>query len=65
MSKRIAKIYVDMDGVLANFEKKWIEQYGLDPEMTHRHKKERKEQFKQFVKNHEFAVLEQIGRAHV
>ena len=47
-----------MDGVLANFEKKWIEQYGLDPEMTHRHKKERKEQFKQFVKNHEFAVLE-------
>jgi 5'(3')-deoxyribonucleotidase len=58
MSKRMKKIYVDMDGVLANFEKKWVELHGFDPEMTHKHKKERKEQFKQFVKNHEFAVLE-------
>lgn len=58
MSKRIKKIYVDMDGVLANFEKKWVELYGFDPEMTHKHKKKRKEQFKEFVKNHEFAVLD-------
>ena len=47
-----------MDGVLANFEKKWIELYGLDPEMTHKHKKEGKNRFKDFVENKEFAVLE-------
>jgi 5'(3')-deoxyribonucleotidase len=58
MPKRIEKIYVDMDGVLANFEKKWVQLYGFDPEMTHKHKKLRKEQFKDFIKNHEFAVLE-------
>lgn len=58
MPKRIKKIFVDMDGVLANFEKKWVELYGFDPEMTHKHKTQRKEQFKDFVKNHEFAVLD-------
>lgn len=52
------KIYVDMDGVLANFEKKWVEINGFDPEMTHKHKTQRKEQFRDFVKNHEFAVLD-------
>lgn len=58
MSKRIKKIYVDMDGVIANFQKKWIELYGLDPEMTHKHKKDGKEKFKKFVEDKEFAVLE-------
>lgn len=60
MSKRIKKIYVDMDGVIADFEKKWIELYGLDPEMTHKHKKEGKERFKDFVHNREFVVLEMM-----
>lgn len=50
-----------MDGVLANFEKKWIELYGLDPEMTHKHKKEGKNRFKEFVENKEFAVLEPMS----
>lgn len=58
MPKRIKKIYVDMDGVLANFEKKWVELYGFDPENTHKHKKLGKERFKEFVENHEFSVLE-------
>ena len=58
MKHKVSKIFVDMDGVLANFEKKWVELYGFDPEMTHMHKKERKEQFKDFVKDHEFAVLD-------
>lgn len=61
MSKRIKKIYVDMDGVLADFNKKWVEKYGFDPEMTHKHKKQRKEQFSDFVKDHEFSVLDPMS----
>ena len=57
------KIYVDMDGVLADFQKKWIELYGLDPETTHKHKKEGKERFKDFVYNREFAVLDMMRDA--
>lgn len=63
MSKRVKKIFVDMDGVLCNFEKKWVELYGFDPETTHKHKKLGKERFKDFVHNHEFAVLEPMADA--
>ena len=58
MSKRIMKIYVDMDGVIANFQKKWVELYGTD-----NHKKEGKNNFKDFVDNKEFAVLEPMPDA--
>ena len=65
MSKRVKKIYVDMDGVLANFEKRWVDIYGFDPEMTHKHKAQRKQEFQDFVDNKEFAVLEPMPDMHV
>jgi len=53
-----------MDGVIADFERKWIDLFGLDPEMTHKHKKKGKENFKQFVDDREFAVLEPMPDMH-
>ena len=43
-----------MDGVLADFDKKWKEVYGFDPHI----KKKGENNFHDFVQNQEFAVLE-------
>lgn len=53
MSKRIKKIFVDMDGVLADFKKKWDELYGQG-----QYEKFDRSRFNDFVSNHEFAVLD-------
>jgi hypothetical protein len=46
-----------MDGVLCNFERKWVELYGFDPETMHKKKVFRKH-FNEFIKDKEFAKLE-------
>lgn len=55
MPKRITKIYVDMDGVLANFEKRWKELFGDT--------KYNNSNFEIFIRNQEFAVLDAMSDA--
>ena len=54
----IAKIYLDMDGVLSDFTKRYQEISGSTPERD-----DKSERFGQFFDK--FIEEEQIGRAHV
>ena len=53
---KIAKIYVDMDGVLCDFEKRYRERYG-DVKDRDR-KKDFRPNFDDFIKTKQFATLE-------
>lgn len=53
-----------MDGVLADFDKKWKELYGPKKEPSKEHKKEWKNNFGEFIDNHEFAVLDPMPDMH-
>ena len=53
---KISKIYVDMDGVLCNFEKRYTELYGRIKETARR--KEFKANFDKFIATNQFATLE-------
>ena len=53
----IKRIYVDLDGVLADFRKRYIELFGTDPLDSHKHKKMR-DNWEKFVEDGEFANLD-------
>ena len=53
----IEKIYVDMDGVIANFNKRYLEKFNVSPEQA-RSNKEFDHYFKKFIEDREFATLE-------
>ena len=55
-------IYVDMDGVIANFSKRYKERFGLSPEQT-RSNKEFGGYFAKFIANGEFQTLEPMEDA--
>lgn len=64
MSKRIECIYVDMDGVIADFEKRYKEMFNVRPEDA-RSKKEFHGLFDQFIQSQQFATLEMMPDANL
>lgn len=65
MSKdKIQCIYVDMDGVIADFRKKYIEIFHTDPFDSHKHKKMR-DNWNKFVDDGEFANLDLMPDAKI
>jgi hypothetical protein len=59
---KFTKIYLDMDGVIANFEKKYEELFGMLPAQADSHKVFGK-QFAQFIQGKNFGSLELIPDA--
>lgn len=63
MHKQFIKtIYLDMDGVIANFEKRYKELYGIEPQQAEK-KKQFGELFGNFIKTQQFATLEMLPQA--
>jgi hypothetical protein len=58
----ISQIYLDMDGVIADFEKRYMELYGIHPRKAEKDKRF-DSQFKQFIANDEFAILDLMPHA--
>jgi hypothetical protein len=54
----IKKIYLDMDGVLCNFEKRYIERYGTGPLGEDRDRKEFSKNWHDFVLSGQFETLD-------
>ena len=54
---KINCIYLDMDGVIANFEKRYLELYGVTPQQT-RNNKEFGGFFDSFIEGNNFITLE-------
>ena len=54
---KISCIYLDMDGVIADFKKKYIEKYGIDPREAEKHKKF-DHYFSDFIATQSFANLD-------
>jgi len=58
----IKKLFIDMDGVLCDFIKRFYELYGVKPEQDYPSKNAAKEvykkQFKEFIKDGNFATLD-------
>ena len=58
----IKTIYVDMDGVLCDYTKRFVELFGMEPERDYPSKNKAKEaykqQFKEFIANGNFATLD-------
>jgi len=52
------KVYLDMDGVLSNFEKEYEKTFGVKPNEVDRDKKEFSEHWKKFCEGNHFAKLE-------
>lgn len=52
------KIYLDMDGVLTNFEKRYNERFGEFPKDLDKRRQHFWDNWKLFVDNHEFETLE-------
>jgi hypothetical protein len=61
-SHKVEKIYVDMDGVLCNFVKKYRELFNQDPESL-RNKKDYNKNFDNFINGQHFASLEMMPDA--
>ena len=59
---KISCVYLDMDGVIADFRKKYKELYSLEPEVAERQKKFRS-LFDQFIKANGFANLDKMPDA--
>jgi len=55
----ISMIYVDMDGVIADFSKRYKERFGVRPEQT-RNNKEFGGYFKKFIDDKEFQTLDMM-----
>lgn len=55
---RIDKIYVDMDGVIADFEKRYVERYGHISEDVRR--STFRSNFSDFIETEQFATLEMM-----
>ena len=60
----IGKIYLDLDGVVADFSKRYKELYHMEPREAEKHKKF-DVQFKEFIANQEFATLDLMPDAMV
>lgn len=60
----ISVIYVDMDGVIADFEKRYKEKFLVSPEQT-RDNKSFGGFFDKFIADKEFATLDQMQDANV
>jgi len=58
----ISMIYVDMDGVIADFSKRYKERFGVRPEQT-RNNKEFGGYFTKFIANREFQTLDPMEDA--
>lgn len=59
----ISMIYVDMDGVIADFSKRYKEKFKVTPEET-RSNKEFGGYFKKFIDDGEFSTLDLMPDAH-
>lgn len=59
-SSDVKVIYVDMDGVIANFNKRYLEKFNVSPEQT-RSNREFDHYFKKFIEDREFATLEPMA----
>jgi hypothetical protein len=57
MSIRIDKIYVDMDGVIADFYKRYQEMFNISPD-DGRYKKQFSGNFPKFIETQQFATLD-------
>lgn len=57
------KIYLDMDGVLANFNKRYAEVFQIDPASVEKHSYASKKNFEQFILGHNFIHLEYMSNA--
>ena len=63
MSKlKLSIIYLDMDGVIADFEKRYKELYGMSPKQT-RDRKEFNGYFDDFIARNSFATLDMMPGA--
>lgn len=60
----IKKIYVDMDGVIADFRKAYLEMFGVDPLDSHKHKAMRKN-WNKFVEDGGFKELDLMPDAAI
>jgi hypothetical protein len=54
---KITKIYLDMDGVIADFDKRYKARYKMEPKEAEQHK-EFDKFFTQFINDEEFATLD-------
>lgn len=61
---KISKIYLDMDGVISDFSKRYKEQYHMEPREAEKHKKF-DVFFKQFIEDQEFSTLDLMPDALV
>lgn len=52
------KIYLDMDGVLADFNKKYAEVFNIDPALVEKHSYASAKNFEQFILGYHFVNLE-------
>lgn len=57
---KIEKIFVDMDGVIANFDKGYMREFGISPKET-RNRKEFNGYFDKFIDNKGFQNLEPMS----
>lgn len=55
------KIYLDMDGVLANFNKKYAEVFNIDPALVEKHSSASVKNFEDFILGHHFVNLEYMS----
>jgi hypothetical protein len=56
MSTKIEKIYLDMDGVIADFEKRYIDLYGMNPKEAEKQNKFN-DNFEDFIQTQQFTYL--------
>lgn len=61
---KIQTVYVDMDGVIADFSKRYKEKFRVTPEET-RSNKQFGGFFKKFIEDGEFSTLDLMPDAHV
>lgn len=62
MKPKISCIYLDMDGVIADFYKRYFERYKLAPREAEK-KKEFNKYFDEFIDTQQFATLEMMNGA--
>ena len=61
---KITKIYLDMDGVIADFDKRYIKQYKMEPREAEK-SKEFDKFFDKFIADGEFATLDLMPDAMI
>ena len=62
MKSKITHVYLDMDGVIADFTKRYKERYHMEPREAEKHKQFDKF-FTQFIADGEFATLDMMPGA--